>query len=190
MQYADVAPTLIEAAGLTTDRWTFDGVSFLSVLKGKTQQHRKYAYGIHNNLPEGPAYPIRTVTDGKYRYIRNLLPNELYIEKHLMGQRGNGSLNNPYWGTWIFETHNRPRTYRLVKRYMQRPAEQLYLSTADPYEMEDLADNPAHATAKQRLRAELDRWMRAQGDPGIPQDTNKALEAARRGRHLYGPPAN
>ncbi|MGB0580278.1 MAG: sulfatase-like hydrolase/transferase [Limisphaerales bacterium] len=190
VQYADVAPTLIEAAGGKTAGWKFDGSSFLSVLRGKTQQHREYAYGIHNNLPEGPAYPIRTVTDGRYRYILNLRPDELYIEKHLMGQRGNGSLNNPYWGTWIFETHNRPKTYHLVKRYMQRPREQLYLTETDPYEMQNLAGNPAHAKAKKRLSAELDRWMQSQGDPGIPQDTLKALEAARRGKHLYVPPTD
>ena len=144
VQYADVAPTLIDAAGGKPENWTFDGSSFLSVMRGQTKRHREYAYGIHNNLPEGPAYPIRTVTDGRYRYIRNLLPDELYIEKHLMGQRGNGSLNNPYWGTWIFETYNRPQTYRLVKRYMQRPHEQLYLTTHDPYEMKNLAEDPPH----------------------------------------------
>ena len=37
---------------------------------------------MHNNLPEGPRYPIRSITDGRFRYIRNLLPQELYIEKH------------------------------------------------------------------------------------------------------------
>lgn len=190
VQYADVAPTLIAAAGGKTDDWSFDGSSFLPVLEGESPSHRKYAYGIHNNLPEGPAYPIRTVTDGRYRYIRNLLPDELYIEKHLMGQRGNGSLNNPYWATWIFETFNRPKTYDLVKRYMRRPAEQLYLTATDPYELKNLADNPEYAKVKRRLSAELDRWMQSQGDPGIAQDTSKALEAARRDRHLYGPPIN
>ena len=45
----------------------------------------------------------------------------------------------------------------------------------------------AQEIRKQRLRAELDRWMISQGDPGVPQDTQEAIQAARRGEHLYGP---
>ena len=36
--------------------------------------------------------------------LRNLTPDEIYIEKHLMGISGDGSLNNPYWATWIFSS--------------------------------------------------------------------------------------
>lgn len=188
VQYADVAPTVVAAAGGHATDQQFDGSSFLPVLQGKSDQHRKYAYGIHNNLPEGPRYPIRTITNGKYRYIRNLLPNELYIEKHLMGKRGTGDLNNPYWATWVFTSGDRPATYRLVKRYMQRPHEQLYLTAEDPYELNNLARAKAHAQIKAELSAELDKWMQSQGDPGAPQDTKDALQAARRGKHLYLPP--
>ena len=188
VQYADIAPTLLELAGLTPKRNTFDGSSFLPVLTGERGTHRDYAYGIHNNVPEGPPYPIRTVTNGRYRYIRNLLPDELYIEKHLMGTRGTGALNNPYWSTWVFETWNKPGTYALVKRYMSRPAEQLYLTTDDRYELMNLVDDPKHAKVLNELRAELNAWMKRQGDPGVPQDTKKAIDAARKGNHLYHPP--
>ncbi|MEE3054573.1 MAG: heparan N-sulfatase, partial [Planctomycetota bacterium] len=164
----------------------YDGSSFLEVLAGKTQKHRSYVYGIHNNIPEGPAYPIRTVSDGKYRYIRNLLPNELYIEKHLMGMRGNGQLNNPYWSTWVRETWANAHTYKLVKRYMKRPPEQLYHTEADRYELENLAGRADQSERLGRLRTELDRWLKTQSDPGAPVDTDKAIQAARKGRHLYG----
>ena len=186
VQYADILPTLLDAAGGNPGKQNYDGSSFLGVLAGKTHRHRSYVYGIHNNIPEGPAYPIRTVSDGKYRYIRNLLPNELYIEKHLMGMRGNGQLNNPYWSTWVRETWANAHTYKLVKRYMQRPAEQLYHTAADRYEMKNLAGLSDQAERLDRLRGELDRWMKAQSDPGAPVDTDKAIQAARKGRHLYG----
>jgi arylsulfatase A-like enzyme len=78
--------------------------------------------------------------------------------------------------------------YDLVKRYMHRPAEELYDTAQDPYEMTNLADDEKLAPVKTRLRAELDRWMSAQGDPGLPQDTRQALQAARQGKDLYGPP--
>jgi len=186
VQYADVLPTLVNAAGGEPARHNYDGTSFLPVLLGKASMHRKFVYGMHNNIPEGPAYPVRTVSDGQYRYIRNLTPGEIYIEKHLMGWAGKGELNNPYWATWISNAWNNPNIYDLVKRYMHRPAEQLYNTAEDPYELKNIAGNPAFSDIKARLSAELDRWMKEQGDPGAPQDTHEAIQAARRGKHMYG----
>jgi uncharacterized sulfatase len=53
----------------------------------------------------------------------------------------------------------------------------------------NLAGDPSHAQVKTTLMAALDAWLAAQGDPGAPQDTPKAIKAARRGEHLYGVPA-
>ncbi|MHC4176061.1 MAG: sulfatase family protein, partial [Planctomycetota bacterium] len=61
IQYADVVPTLFDAAGGDPERLDLDGTSFLAVLLGDKDQHRKYVYGMHNNVPEGPPYPIRTI---------------------------------------------------------------------------------------------------------------------------------
>ena len=190
VQYADILPTLIAAAEGDTKKNQYDGASFLSVLEGKSDKHRKYVYGIHNNIPEGPEYPIRSVSDGTFHYIRNLRPDELYIEKHLMGMKGNAVLNNPYWSTWVRETWANPHTYRLVKRYMSRPAEELYNSVTDPYELNNLAKKSQHKARLQALSGELDHWMKEQGDPGVAVDTHKSIEAARKGKHLYGPAGN
>ncbi len=189
VQYADVLPTLLDLAGSPVKNGELDGSSFLSVIRGEEDSHREFVYGMHNNIPEGPAYPIRTITDGTWRYIRNLTPDELYIEKHLMGLQGKAALNNPYWATWIWDSHSNARTYDLVKRYMHRPAEQLYLTADDPSEMSNLAGEQQHAAVLSRLSKELDRWMAAQGDPGIAQDTQQSIEAARRGKHRFTPPA-
>lgn len=188
VQYADVLPTLTVIAGGKESTHDYDGTSFLPVLLGHEDTHRRFVYGMHNNVPEGPPYPIRTISDGRYRYIRNLRADEIYLEKHLMGWSGEGQLNNPYWATWVREAWADRRTYDLVKRYLSRPSEELYHTADDPYELANLAEDPACSSIKARLRAELDRWMTEQGDPGAPQDTLEALEAARRGRHLYGPP--
>ena len=188
VQYCDVLPTLLEFAGAPAKNGQFDGKSFAATLvdrQTKTDK-RSFAYGMHNNLPEGPPYPIRTVTDGSYRYIRNLRPDEIYIEKHLMGMKGNGKLNNPYWSTWVFEAQQNPETYRLTKRYMSRPAEELYHTATDPYEMKNLVEDPSQRARLERMRQALDDWMKAQEDPGVDQDTMRALEAARRGEHLFG----
>ncbi len=183
VQYADITPTLVELAGGETSS-QFDGSSFTTVLAGESTTHRQYAYGCHNNLPEGPRYPIRSITDGKAHYIRNLLPNDIYIEKHLMG---GGRLNNPYWATWVgADPLKQPKVYQRVKRYMLRPAEQFYLTSNDPYEMNDLADDKTYAGTKARLSAALDVWMESESDPGAAVDSVRALKAARQGKHLHG----
>ena len=41
-----------------------------------------------------------------------------------------------------------------------------------------------HAAAKKRLSAELDRWMKQQGDPGAAIDTQAQWRAARQGKHF------
>lgn len=183
VQYADIAPTLMDLAGGERSP-TFDGTSFADVLTDESDSHREFAYAMHNNLPEGPRYPIRSITDGQMRYIRNLAPDELYVEHHLMG---GGKLNNPYWATWMgVHPIGGRKTYDLIKRYMMRPAEHLYATSEDPYEMINLGDDPKHAEIKRRLRIELDRWMKDQADPGGAVDTIGALQAARRDRHLHG----
>jgi len=184
VQYADVLPTLIDAAGGDPSGGGYDGTSFLKVLTGESDKHRDYVFGLHNNLPEGPSFPVRTVSNSKFRYIENLKPDEIYIEKHLMGSQGKGKI--PYWNTWVGESTNSERTYNLVKRFTRRPPEALYQTSVDPFEMTNLAEETAHAAVKLELKTQLKKWMEQQGDPGAPQDSKEALEAARRGKHLFG----
>ena len=180
IQYEDVLPTLIEAAGGKINPGSFQGTSFLPVLHDKKSTHRQYAYFMHNNNPEGPPYPIRSVSDGMYHYIRNLRPENLYIEKHLMARM----TPNEYWLSWIFESPNDERTYNLVMRYMKRPAEELYRIDTDPEEMNNLIGNQDLSDVKKRLSDELDTWMREQGDPGAEIDTKEVWTNASKGNHF------
>ena len=191
IQYADVLPTLIEAAGGKPKANDFDGTSFLPVLLGNADRHRTYAYFMHNNIPEGPPYPVRAVTDGTYHYIRNLAPENLYIEKHLMGE----IQWHAYWPTWVAQTgpwegqnYNR-EAVRLINRFMRRPAEELYRVDLDPYEMNNLVDVSEGGDAKARLSGELDRWMSEQGDPGAALDTEEQWRASQAGNHFERTPS-
>ena len=184
VQYADVLPTLLDLAGDKINK-NLDGKSFKEVLTKGKKDHRKFAYGVHNNIPEGPAYPIRSITNGKFRYIHNLTPKALYMEKHLMGIRGDGRLNNKYWGTWIWDSHTKPEILRLVTRYMNRPVEELYHNEEDAYEMNNLAAKAEHAKVQSELKNELTRWLTESGDPGIDLDTFKARDAAKKGKHIF-----
>jgi N-sulfoglucosamine sulfohydrolase len=179
VQYADVVPTLIEIAGSTPKEASIDGTSFLPVLKGSAKSHREHALGMHNNYPEGPPYPIRSITDGEFRYIRNLSPERTYIEKHLMG------LGNSYWGSWITQSTEKPAILHLIERYLNRPAEELYHTATDRFELTNIASDPAHAATKARLSAALDRSMADQLDPGSALDTPEAFKAAQDGKPAF-----
>ena len=183
VQYADILPTLVDLAGGEIKE--MDGSSFLPVLMGKSDTHRKFVYGMHNNFPEGPPYPTRTISDGKYRLILNLTPDEMFIEKHLMGLKGNAVLNNPYWGTWVRDAWIKPNIYSLIKRYQSRPPLSFYNTAQDPYEMNDLAGDPKYADKINIMKKELLSWMKVEGDPGVELDTPEAHQAAKEGRHLF-----
>ena len=183
VQYADILHTLLEIAG--AEPKGLDGRSFDAVLRGKEKKHRAFVYGMHNNFPEGPPYPTRTISDGTHRLILNLTPGELFIEKHLMGLKGNAVLNNPYWATWVRDSWAKPEIYKLVKRYQSRPPVSFYHTLEDPYEMNDLAGGPKYQTRMKEMRQELEAWMEREGDPGVWLDSSEAQQAAKSGEHIY-----
>ena len=184
VQYADVAPTLIELAGGTVEKAHFDGASFASVLAGKSEKHREFAYSLHNNLPEGPAYPIRSVTDGRHRYIRNLTPGSPHVIKWVMGSQKE---HNDYWASWMGANPlTQPKVCKLAARALSGPAELLYRLDDDRFNLHDIATEASASAEKKRLTAALDAWLARQHDPGIPVDTPAALKAARQGAHLHG----
>ena len=59
-----------------------------------------------------------------------------------------------------------PKAARLVKRYLNRPAEELYDLSKDPYELNNLAGREKQAKVKARLKQQLQDWMTSQGDLG------------------------
>ena len=185
VQYADVLPTLVAAAGVEPSG-RLDGSSFLPVLLGQTSRHRDYVYLMHNNVPEGPPYPIRAITDDRWHYIRNLIPDRLYFEKHMMG----GFRSNWFWESWLASTGPQggvpinQQAVELINRFMRRPAEQLYEVESDPYQMRNLAGSAELTGVRDRLAAALERWMDSQGDPGAALDTEAQWNAARRGKHI------
>lgn len=51
-----------------------------------------------------------------------------------------------------------------VDRYTRRPAEELYDTAADRFELVNLAADPAARLTKHRLAAALDRWLASHED--------------------------
>jgi len=175
IQYADVVPTLVEAAAGDPGKLNLDGTSFLDVLLGRKNEHRTYVYGMHNNVPEGPPYPIRTIRSSQFRYIWNLTPEAEYIEKHMEVPKRWGD----YWQSWKKAAKTDAHARKMFNRYRRRPAEELYRTNEDLYELDNLAGDPEYARTRSELRAELQKWMKAQDDPGAALDTQQKYNANR-----------
>lgn len=168
IQMADVVPTFIEVAGGQANGYGLDGSSFLPVLEGRKPSHRKFVYGIHNNIPEGEPYPIRSINDGTHHYLLNLTPDASYHEKHIMAEDS----RLVWWVAMVEAAESGDESAKaLMEKYARRPEEELYEVGVDRYETNNLANNPEYALVKRRLRGELEKWMRSQRDPGAVLDT-------------------
>ncbi|MBK1879765.1 sulfatase family protein [Pelagicoccus mobilis] len=186
VQYCDVLPTLLDAVGGTFESDAFDGSSFLSVLNGESERHRDYAFFMHNNVPEGPPYPIRGVTDGDFHYLENLEPDRIYIEKHLMAKvEHNGYVPSMFWTAGTDE-----RSYEALARFMSRPGEELYRNENDPHQLNNLAESVEYAEVKARMAKALGTWRTEQGDPGAALDRVESHKAAKKQRHFASPLLN
>lgn len=166
VQYEDVLPTLIDLAGGEPIDG-LDGSSYLDVLFGNKTEHRNWAYGIHNNIPEGTSYPIRSIQDKRYKLIINLSPEAAYYEKHMMVNNGTNM-----WSSWLNTAETNDYANFLVQRFVHRPAIEFYDLQDDPWELNNIADNPEHADRIANMRTALESWMEQQGDKGMMMDTS------------------
>ena len=165
VQYEDVTPTLVAiAGGKPADG--LDGKSFLPVLMGKSTTHRDYAFGIHNNIPEGPAYPIRNIRDSNFKLVLNLAPANDYYIRFMM----NPNQKDSYWNSWLKVAETSPDAKKLTDRIVKRPAVEFYDLRKDPYELTNLADNPSYQKQVAAYTGKLKKWMNEQGDKGAEMD--------------------
>ncbi|MBL9190678.1 MAG: sulfatase [Opitutaceae bacterium] len=181
LQYTDIPATFLAAAGAdptkidtgcpdTRGHRGFDGRSFLDVLTGKTDRLHEVVFAQHTTVGingyKAP-YPIRAARDARYKYIRNLAPQNTY---DIGGIHQTEPLTS-----WKADAKNNPALAARIDWLYHRPAEELYDLQADDLETKNLAADPAHAATKARLSAALDAWMAQQGDQGMATEM-KALE--------------
>ncbi len=175
VSWIDLLPTCLEAAGGTppptgAQVGQLSGRSFLPVLRGEKTTHRDKIFLTHSGDGDMNRYPIRAVRTRQWKYIRNLDP---MAEHHTHIDKGVAPDGRDYWDSWVAKAKTDPAAAAAIRRYHTRPAEELYDLTADPWELKNLAADPARAKVLQGLRAELDAWMKAQGDKGLT--TERAL---------------
>ncbi|TDS11883.1 sulfatase family protein [Sphingobacterium paludis] len=165
VQYEDITPLLIDIAGGKPLR-ALDGKSFRAVLKNPKGKHRDFAYGIHNNIPEGPAFPIRSVRDQRYKLIWNLNPESIYHIKYMTNTSNKGQV----FTSWHRRAATDKQARFLTGRIVGHPEFEFYDLQQDPDELHNLAGDPAYNKIMERMRKKLRQWMKAQHDTGLLMD--------------------
>lgn len=155
----DVLPTVVEVVGGNTPEG-IDGRSFAGVLVEKSKEHRDRIYTTHSGDGNFNVYPMRSLVERRWKYILNLHP-EFRFGTHITKT---GEAGSRYWESWIEKGNDDPDAANAVRRYQERPREELYDLEADLSEQRNLATDPGHKERLERMRADLEKWMVDQGD--------------------------
>ncbi len=157
----DVTPTLVELAGGHPSP-DLDGRSFLGVLEARTNAHRDVIFATHSQDGRMNLSPMRCIRNARYKYILNLSPENEYTTHMDKAKDHDGG--REYWDSWVGEAASSLRAAAVLQRYHWRPREELYDTQLDPYEVHNLASDPAYADLKQDLAGRLAAWRREQND--------------------------
>jgi arylsulfatase A-like enzyme len=136
----DLLPTLLEACGLDVPA-NIEGRSFLPLLTGGNYVPNDcvFAEKIYHDSYD----PTRAIRTERYKYIR-------FFEVCVF---------------YDLRAATVPRTHYFPHNYLRRDLEELYDLQADPWELKNLAADPAHAHVLENLRRRVGQWMRATDDP-------------------------
>lgn len=171
ISFIDIAPTVLEAAGLPTPP-DMAGKSLFDILRadgsGTVTTDRTRAYmgrERHDLGREGDlGYPVRCIRTPQYLYCRNFAPERW--------PAGNPETNYTNCDpsptkTRILELKDEGETGFFQLSFGKRPAEELFDVEADPYCLKNLAGNPDYAELKAQLWKELQAKLQETGDPRI-----------------------
>lgn len=165
-QYVDVVPTILEIAGIDPQNIKtgvrdangdegLDGKSFRQVLSGDKEDFRDYVYGVqttHGIINGSESYPVRSVRNDKYLFIRNLNFDERF---------SNVETKNEVFKSWLKKDKNRAQDYII------RPEIELYNVKEDPYQRLNLAGDEEYKEVVEKMDGALKAFMKQQGDEGL-----------------------
>ena len=119
---------------------------------------------------------IRCVRTKRYKYIKNFMPERPYKQENLYKYH-----RYPAW-TLLDVLHEQGKLTPEQELFMaqKRPAEELYDLSADPHEVNNLAEDPKKQDILQRMRKILDSWIVETKDRGeIPEDSDEGSRFTR-----------
>ena len=162
VSWIDLLPSLIDAVDGEIPK-NIDGQSFTHLFTHPQSTHRERIFTTHDNDGRANVYPIRSVRDARWKYIRNLHPTWIQSDHSYRFRKDDAGA---YFWSWEVAAAASHIDSLILNRYLQRPGEELYDLVTDPDEINNLAVDSRHAATLQRLSGELDAWMQTQGDDG------------------------
>lgn len=142
VSFVDFAPTVLSLAGIEPPAW-LQGHAFLGAFAAPP---RPFVYGFRGRMDERQDMQ-RSVTDGRYVYVRNYLPHRIY------GQYLNYMWQTPTTPVWERLHKEGKLTVAQDTFWQRKPFEELYDLANDPDEIHNLAEKPEHQATRDRLRA-------------------------------------
>ena len=157
--WADIAPTIMDFAGVLPKEPPFHGRSFLSVLETEHPKGFDEIYASHTFHEITMYYPMRVVRGRKYKLIWNIahgldypFASDLWASETWQGVLSRGE---KFYGK------------RSVDAYLHRPKFELYDLENDPHEVNNLADDPRCAKVLEELKTKLKAFQERTKDPWI-----------------------
>ena len=159
INWADIAPTLLDFAGALPERTGFQGRSFKSILEDENPGGWDEIYASHTFHEVTMYYPMRVVRGRKYKLIWNIAHGLEY------------PFASDLWSsaTWQAVLQRGDKFYgkRSVKAYLHRPEFELYDLEADPAEVKNMADDPKYEKTLNELKDKLKAFQKRTKDPWI-----------------------
>ncbi len=176
----DLLPTVIDLAGGEVPDG-IDGRSFAGVLRGETDHHRDHLFGTLYNKPgvskftfleEGIpdyTYPIRSVRDDRYKLIRNYNSDQTYYQWNtgMKNAEEDEKFETFFLGSWRDAARKDPSLQARVKLAQKRPPVEFFDLQEDPWELNNLADDPKHQEKIRELGDVLEAWLEVNNDDPI-----------------------
>lgn len=160
VSWVDIAPTLCAIAGAARPD-PCDGRVFVGP---RSDEPRSYVFAARDRMDE--AYDrVRVVRDRRHHYVRNFCPALPYAQRIRY-------MENMPTTQQLRDLHAAGRLTGDAAVFMAsaKPAEELYDLHTDPHCVHNLADDPAHGEARDRLAAVLDDFLAEADDLGaVPE---------------------
>jgi len=174
----DLTATTLDVAGADKP----DKMQGRIFLGERAEPARSYTFASRDRCDE-TVFRIRTVRDGRYRYIRNYMPERPFLQINRYKEYSYPMI--PLIRRLGAEGKLNAVQSRLLAD--RRPAEELYDLASDPHETDNLAESQEHAAVLARLRQALDEWIRNSGDLGRePEPPEIAAKWEKRMEASYG----
>jgi arylsulfatase A-like enzyme len=159
VSFIDLAPTVLALAGLPTP----DHMQGRAFMGARRPSPARYAFGMRNRMDERYDM-VRTVTDGRYRYIRNYSPHRIWGQHQAFAWMAEGYQS---WEAAHLAGGLNPAQDAF---WRTKPYEQFFDLKQDPDQVIDRLTDPKLLSRIDQMRRALDQHMLAVNDNGfIPE---------------------